>query len=156
MKAINVELLDVTPMHLTTALRNKYEIIGKEHIDKSKNGYLVTYPNGDNIWYHENVARHKFFILNFVNDGTIIKKEDVENFIDRYTSLTIGEKTTLVHAKTITGFELIDSSSCVDSKNYSKEIGEKYAMENIVSKLWSHLGFVLQWARNGIKRSSNN
>lgn len=154
MKAINIELLDITPMHITTALRNNYKIFGKRLFNESGNGYLVTHPNGDKVWYHEKIAKYKFFILNS-NDGSLIK-EDVKNFIDRYTATTIGEKTTLVHAKTITGFEIVESSSCIDVKNYSKELGTKYAMENIVNKLWNNLGFVLQWAKNGIHKTNFN
>lgn len=156
MKAITIELLDIKPMHLTTALRNNYKIFGKRLFNESGNGYLVTYPNGNKIWYYEKIAKNKFFILNSTNDGSLIKEEDVKNFIDRYTAITIGEKTTLVHAKTVTGFEMIESSSCVDAKNYSKELGTKYAMENVINKLWSNLGFVLQWAKNGINKTNFN
>ena len=39
---------------------------------------------------------------------------------------------------------------------YTDRIGElckKYAMEEVVNNLWSYLGFVLQWAKNGLKDS---
>lgn len=150
MKAIGIELFDLQPMGIVEAVEKGYISCGPT---EESNGYAITYPNGYKTWCPKNIVEDKLFILNSSNDGSIIKEEDVKNFIDRYTALTIGEKTTVVHAKTITGFELIDSSSCVDPKNYSKELGTKYAMENIVNKLWSHLGFVLQWAKNGIKRS---
>lgn len=151
MKAIKIELLDLEPMTITQAIKENLHI--EDICTKYTDGYKVIYPDGYKTWYPKNIVENKLFILDTSNDGSIIKEEDVKNFIDRYTSLTIGEKTTVVHAKTITGFEFIDSSSCVDPKNYSKELGTKYAMENIVNKLWSHLGFVLQWAKNGIKRT---
>ena len=33
------------------------------------------------------------------------------------------------------------------------EIGEQYAIEKAKDQLWFALGFVLQWAKNGIKRN---
>lgn len=48
------------------------------------------------------------------------------------------------------GIKMVNSSACVDPKNYSQELGERYALETIKSNLWSYLGFVLQWAKNGI------
>jgi hypothetical protein len=60
-------------------------------------------------------------------------------------------KTTIVHAKTVTGYEMVDSASCVDPKNYSEEIGQKICRKRTADKVWGLLGFVLQWARNGIK-----
>lgn len=51
--------------------------------------------------------------------------------------------------------ELIDKLQqfdCVDPKNYSEELGKQYAMEEVVNDLWAHLGFVLQWAKYGLKK----
>ena len=88
------------------------------------------------------------------NDGTKVLKEDVENFITDVEVITIGEKTTVVNAHTLTGFDTVRHSSCVDPKNYSEELGKQYAMEEVVNSLWSHLGFVLQWAKYGLNAES--
>lgn len=64
--------------------------------------------------------------------------------------MTVGEKTTIVNAHTRSGFDTVRHSSCVDPKNYSKELGKQYAMEEVINSLWGHLGFVLQWAKYGI------
>lgn len=66
--------------------------------------------------------------------------------------MTVGEKTTVVNAHTLTGFDTVRHSSCVDPKNYSEELGKQYAMEEVVNDLWAHLGFVLQWAKYGLKK----
>lgn len=50
------------------------------------------------------------------------------------------------------GYRIGNHSSCVDPKNYSKELGKQYAMEEVVNDLWAHLGFVLQWAKYGLKK----
>lgn len=66
--------------------------------------------------------------------------------------MTVGEKTTVVNAHTLTGFDTVRHSSCVDPKNYSEKLGKQYAMKEVVNDLWAHLGFVLQWAKYGLKK----
>lgn len=66
--------------------------------------------------------------------------------------MTVGEKTTVVNAHTLTGFDMIRHSSCVDPKNYNEELGKQYALEVVTDDLWEHLGFVLQWAKFGLKQ----
>jgi len=50
------------------------------------------------------------------------------------------------------GFDMIGTSPCVDPANYDQSIGDEYARKKIVDQLWGHLGFVLQWAKNGLSR----
>lgn len=50
------------------------------------------------------------------------------------------------------GFEATVSSSCVKPENYDINIGKKYAIEKAKDQIWSGLGFVLQWAINGLKK----
>ena len=52
----------------------------------------------------------------------------------------------------IEGFEATVSSSCVKPENYDINIGKKYAIEKAKDQIWSGLGFVLQWAINGLKK----
>lgn len=117
-------------------------------------GYEVTYPDGYKSWTPKDVADAAYYPLSENNDGTKILKEDVENFITDVEVMTVGEKTTVVNAHTLTGFDTVRHSSCVDPKNYSEELGKQYAMEEVVNSLWSHLGFVLQWAKYGLNAES--
>lgn len=68
------------------------------------------------------------------------------------TLKTCDENATVVNAHTLTGFDTVRHSSCVDPKNYSEELGKQYAMEEVINSLWGHLGFVLQWAKDGLKK----
>lgn len=149
MKAIGVKMVDLQPMPAGAAEYAGYKTNGYTGNDE---GYEVTYPGGYKSWCPKEVADAAYFKLNENNDGNIIQKEDVENFIITDKAQTLGEKTTLVHAHTITGFEYYETSSCVDPKNYNPELGIKYATEKVVSKVWDALGFVLQWAKNGINK----
>lgn len=147
MKAIGIKMVELQPMTANEACIRNYKTNG---LDGSQEGYEVTYPDGYKSWCPKKVADKAYFKLVEDNDGSIITEKDVENFIEKYITQTIGVKTTLVQATTITGFELIDYSSCVSPEKYSQTLGEKYAMENIINKVWSYLGFVLQWAKNGL------
>ena len=139
-----VELLAMTA---AVALEKGYKTNGKSGSDE---GYEVTYPDGYKSWCPKEVADASYFILDEKNDGTKILKEDVEKFITNVDVITLGAKTTVVNAHTLTGFDSVKHSSCVDPKNYNEELGKQYAMEEVINSLWAHLGFVLQWAKYGL------
>lgn len=151
MKAIGIKMVELQPMRASMALSTGYKI-GNAHPDDM--GYEVTYPDGYKSWTPKDVADNAYFPLSENNNGTKILKEDVEKFITDVEVMTVGEKTTVVNAHTLTGFDTVRHSSCVDPKNYSEELGKQYAMEEVVNSLWSHLGFVLQWAKYGLNFKS--
>lgn len=151
MKAIRIKMVELQPMRASMALSTGYKI-GNAHPDDM--GYEVTYPDGYKSWTPKDVADNAYFPLSENNNGTKILKEEVEKFITDVEVMTVGEKTTVVNAHTLTGFDTVRHSSCVDPKNYSEELGKQYAMEEVVNSLWSHLGFVLQWAKYGLNAES--
>ena len=148
MKAIGIKMVELVPMRASMALQHGYKT-GDAHPDDM--GYEVTYLDGYKSWTPKEIADEAYFVLDEKNDGTKILKEDVEKFITDVDVMTVGEKTTVVNAHTLTGFDTVRHSSCVDPKNYSEELGKQYAMEKVIKSLWVHLGFVLQWAKDGLK-----
>lgn len=151
MKAIGIKMVELQPMTAREA-NDKGHRIGNHSFEEE--GYEVTYPDGYKSWTPKDVADAAYYPLSENNDGTKILKEDVENFITDVEVMTVGEKTTVVNAHTLTGFDTVRHSSCVDPKNYSEELGKQYAMEEVVNNLWGHLGFVLQWAKYGLNAES--
>lgn len=149
MKAIGIKMVDLQPMLAGAAEYAGYKTNGHTGNDE---GYEVTYPDGYKSWCPKEVANKAYFKLDEANDGSKILEQDVDNFMATHQSTTMGPKTTVVLATTITGFDMVNASACVDPKNYSQELGEKYALETIKNNLWSYLGFVLQWAKNGINK----
>ena len=147
MKAIGIKMVELLAMTAAVALEKGYKTNGKSENDE---GYEVTYPDGYKSWCPKEVADASYFILDEKNDGTKILKEDVEKFITNVDVITVGDKTTVVNAHTLTGFDTVRHSSCVDPKNYNEELGKQYAMEEVIKSLWAHLGFVLQWAKYGL------
>lgn len=152
MKAIGIKMVDLQPMFSGQARIKNYKV--PENIGDDEQGYEVTYLNGYKSWALKDVIDSAYYLLSEDNDGTKILKEDVEKFITDVEVMTVGEKTTVVNAHTLTGFDTVRHSSCVDPKNYSEELGKQYAMEEVVNSLWSHLGFVLQWAKYGLNAES--
>lgn len=148
MKAIGIKMVDLVPMRASTARVKGYNIGEAKPTDM---GCEVAYPDGYKSWCPKEVADAAYFVLSPANDGTKILKEDVEKFITDVEVMTAGNKTTVVNAHTLTGFDVVKHSSCVDPKNYSEELGKQYAMKEVVNTIWAHLGFVLQWAKDGLK-----
>lgn len=147
MKAIEVRMLDLKPMTSDEAKENGYVIFDYH---KNTAGYELTYPNMFKEWIPKSQINKRFFTL-MNEDGNIITRDDVKRFIRSIDAQTINDKTTLVDSKLITNYNIVETSSCVDPKNYDLELGKQFATQKVIDKVWDYLGFVLQWARNGLK-----
>ena len=127
-------MVDLQPMCAAEAKDKGYKI--NDALDGDA-GYEVTYPDGYKSWCPKDVADKAYFKLNENNDGTKILEQDVYNFIDCIEGDKISTKTSLIHATTITGFEYVETSSCVDEKNFNYALGYQYAKEKVISKVWN-------------------
>lgn len=146
MKGIIVQCIDLEP-----ATAAKAKEMGILHIDLGDTpGYIATDSLGRKSWISEDAVLNNYFVIN--NDDYITNK-DVERFIRNFKARTIGKKTTVATATTLTGYEVTKTSSCVNPKNYDIEIGKDIAYSSIVYELWEKLSFVLQWAINGVNPS---
>ena len=113
-------------------------------------GYRVVYQDGYESWSPKNVFEAAYLCLG--DDPTKISRDAVMEFIgnDVRSETLEGGKTTLVRVRTLSGFEQIETSSCVDPSNYDEKIGTECCMKRIEDTIWKCLGFVLQWARCGL------
>lgn len=114
-----------------------------------KPGYAVKYSDSYASWSPKDVFEKAYLPIGL--DGTKITQESVDEFMGEIVAEQFDEKTTIVVAKTITGFKQYEVSSCVDPKNYDQEIGKDIGKKRIESTIWKCLGFVLQWANYGLK-----
>lgn len=156
--AIGIKMIEYFP--LTKAEYNAYRGWDMpEGEDPNEEGYCVEYLDSDKSnhpnhkgyisWSPKNVFDKAYLPIATAHT---ITKEDVEKFIgEKPKVIKLDEKTALSSAETRTGFVTHETSSCVDPANFSLEIGGNIATERIVDKIWGHLGFVLQWAKNGLK-----
>lgn len=156
MKAIGVKMVGFQPM---TAEEAEVRHHRTDVLDKSTEGYEVTYPDGYQSWCPKDVFDAAYFKL-ADETGTKILQDDIWNFFVKGEATKLGAKTVVVMDSTITGFDTIGTSACVDPANFDMSIGTEIARRDILDKLWGHMGFVLQWAKFGLvgnneKRVSN-
>lgn len=120
-----------------------------ENEDPTREGYLVKYPDGYQSWSPKEAFDTSHLEL---QDPTSITPADLDLFIgpNAFGSMKLGDKTALVEATVRTGFVMHETSSCVDPKNYDHDMGCQICVDKIKNKLWPMLGFVLQWAKNGL------
>jgi hypothetical protein len=65
-----------------------------------------------------------------------------------YVESKMGQKTTVVHATLPNGWEMIESSSCVDPSTYDHCVGVNICLDKIRSRVWELEGYLLQNATN--------
>ena len=69
--------------------------------------------------------------------GVSIGQKMVDEFIAYTETKTMGTKTTGdVHCVLRNGFEIVESTGCVDEKNYSEKIGYEICIGRINDKIW--------------------
>lgn len=109
---------------------------------------MMVNQDGMSTWYSSEEFGRKFLAMGEGNDGSKITQQMVDDFVGKWQDHKLGEKTTVVQATLANGFEILDSSSCVDAKNYTHTIGVEVCMKRIKDKVWHLLGFLLQQARS--------
>lgn len=148
-KYVRCNLIEAEQMNLGEY--NKYrgwQIPNNE--DPNTLGYLVKYKDGYESWCPKDVFEQQAMQ---VGDNNTITRELVEYFIGNATMnvQTVDGKTTIVHCVLPNGFTMVESSSCVDPKNYDEEMGKEICVDRMRNQLWGLLGFVLQTAKEGIR-----
>lgn len=73
----------------------------------------------------------------------------IEEVIDYSKELNEVINTTLT---CLTGFEVHGQAACVKPENFDLTVGANYARIKAEDKIWEGLGFVLQWAKYGLKK----
>lgn len=111
-------------------------------------GYRVKYPDGYESFSPKEVFEKAYMQ---VGDNVTITQDNVDNFIKSVDVITMGDKTTVVRATLVNGFEIVESSSCVKKENYDEKYGAEICMEDIKNRIWHLLGFLLQTAVGGVK-----
>lgn len=77
---------------------------------------------------------------------------DIKRFIKDIENVKVGTKTTNTTLTCLTGFEVHGQTACVKPENFDLNVGSNYARIKAEDKIWEGLGFVLQWAKYGLKK----
>ena len=134
----------------------KYIVCELVEAEESGDGYRVYHKDNMEAYCPKDLFNKVYIEVNDNKDlpsGVSISQQMVNDFIDKVESMTMGEKTTVTQITLKNGFIITESSSCVDPKNYSMEIGEEINLEHAKNKIWELLGFLLQTAYHGFKKS---
>lgn len=146
---IGVTILEAEPMTKGDAFDKGYYRGSIVNGEAKVEGYVILFLNGNTTWMEKESFESTYFPI---SNRSKIMEEDVESFIIQKESAKVGDKTCIAMSTTLTGFETIGTSAVVNPINYKHEIEEQIARREIKDKIWGHLGFVLQWALNGLKR----
>nr|UVX49323.1 MAG: hypothetical protein [Bacteriophage sp.]UWG88866.1 MAG: hypothetical protein [Bacteriophage sp.] len=84
--------------------------------------------------------------------GDVLKENDIKRFIKGIENVKVGTKTTNTTLTCLTGFEVHGQAACVKPENFDLNVGANYAQIKAEDKIWEGLGFVLQWAKYGLKK----
>jgi hypothetical protein len=73
-----------------------------------------------------------------------VTANDLFDKIKKVQYIRIPDTTTTICYLTMqNGFTILGQSGCVDPKEYNAALGEKYAYENAVEKIWQLEGYLL-------------
>lgn len=84
--------------------------------------------------------------------GDALKENDIKRFIKGIENVKVGTKTINTTLTCLTGFEVHGQAACVKPENFDLNVGSNYARIKAEDKIWEGLGFVLQWAKYGLKK----
>lgn len=84
-----------------------------------------------------------------------VTQERIDSLLDGSTfeHVKMGEKSTVVLCVLPNGFQIIESSSCVDPANYDHDLGVQIAKKRIAEKVWMLEGYLMQqhvWAGSAV------
>ena len=147
-KFIGVKMIEAVPMTAREA-NDKGHKIGNHSFEED--GYEVTYPDGYKSWSPAKEFEKAYYKLEDPA-GDVLKENDIKRFIKDIENVKVGTKTTNTTLTCLTGFEVHGQAACVKPENFDLNVGANYARIKAEDKIWEGLGFVLQWAKYGLKR----
>lgn len=81
-----------------------------------------------------------------------VKMIEAVSMTAREANDKVGTKITNTTLTCLTGFEVHGQAACVKPENFDLNVGSNYARIKAEDKIWEGLGFVLQWAKYGLKK----
>lgn len=141
-------------------LEEGFKFVFRDEVLEYQNKKLMFAKTGNSLGYKynlENVLDEEIIVLtpdliNIDEDSTTtqvndsVKKEDIDSILSQ-TLISVekyGDKTTILKATLPNGFVVVESSSCVDPKNFNMSIGEQICMKHLEDKIWELEGYKLQ------------
>jgi hypothetical protein len=113
--------------------------------------YAYSLPELSNL-FQKDIYLPNYLITSPQLQNIYLKENDIKRFIKGIENVKVGTKTTNTTLTCLTGFEVHGQAACVKPENFDLNVGANYAQIKAEDKIWEGLGFVLQWAKYGLKR----
>lgn len=156
---MKIKIIDLLFFFHEKRLEEGFKFIFRDEVLEYKNKNLMFVKTDDSLGYRyklEKVLDEEIIVLtpelikfdedstNTVNDS--VKKETIDSILSQTLMATekYGDKTTILKATLPNGFVIVESSSCVDPKNFDMSIGEQICMKKLEDKIWELEGYKLQ------------
>lgn len=157
---MKIKIIDLLFFFQEKRLEEGFKFVFEDDVLEYKNKNLIFVKTGNSLgsrYKLEKVLDEEIIVLTpdlikFDDDSTTtqvnasIKKEDIDSILSQ-TLISVekyGDKTTILKATLPNGFVVIESSSCVDPKNFNMSIGEQICMKKLEDKIWELEGYKLQ------------
>jgi hypothetical protein len=79
--------------------------------------------------------------------GYGVTDQMVDDYIKRYDTTTLGDKSVVVTATLVNGFEITEAGTPLHRDDFDHDLGEQAAKDKIKSRVWELLAFLYQCAR---------
>lgn len=157
---MKIKIIDLLFFFQEKRLEEGFKFVFKDEVLEYRNNYLVFVKTGSYLgtkYILEQVLNDEItiltpFLIKIDEDNTStpvddsVKKETIDNILSQ-TLIVVekyGNKTTILKATLPNGFVVVESSSCVDPKNFNMSIGEQICMKKLEDKIWELEGYKLQ------------
>ena len=117
--------------------------------DPNREGYRVHYSDDYVSWCPKEQFEKQNLQIECTDKITL---HDVDKFIGNPEMTKLGDKTAVAMFRLGGSFEQVETSACVDPKNYSEEIGANNCIKRAEDNAWHLLGFLLHFAKNGFSK----
>lgn len=121
-------------------------------LDVTDSGTITfSFGNGMHMGCMSSDEFEKYFVKYEEPKKNTVTDERIEKVLNHSKVIveTVFDKCTIVACQLPNGFVIVESSACVDPKNYNEEVGVEQCMNRIVDKVWELEGYNLQTELNG-------
>lgn len=157
---MKIKIIDLLFFFQEKRLEKGFKFVFRDEVLEYKNENLIFVQTNECFGFQyklEKVLDEEILVLTpdlikFDEDSTTtqvndsVKKEDIDSILSQ-TLISVekyGDKTTILKATLPNGFVVVESSSCVDPKNFNMSIGEQICMKHLEDKIWELEGYKLQ------------
>jgi len=128
------------------------KMVHAERADRNEDepGYKVVYPDGYESWSPKETFEAAYLKVGEDENDVRIDALAARSFIATGKRTVVGDHV-VVESTLRSGYTMIDASPWTPGEGVDDvDGGTRHALERTVNEVWTHLGFVLAWALDGL------